>query len=68
MIIYKDDIAKRLYYSKEIPLNSIGVFQSHVGEWLFWYTSDYTYNTGFTYSQPEAIKIAKENFKPLNNS
>ncbi len=35
MNIYLGDQAKRLYYGRDIPIDTIGVFQSHRGEWLY---------------------------------
>ena len=65
MEIYLRDQAKRLFYSRDIPSNSIGVFQSHVGEWLYWFCDDWVYDTGFADTEAEALQIAKKNFRPL---
>lgn len=64
MTIYLGDQAKRLYYGRDIPIDTIGVFQSHKGEWLYWYCSGWVYDTGFADSEAEALQIAKKNFKP----
>ena len=64
MNIYLGDQAKKLFYMREVPVNSIGVFQSHVGEWLYWFNDGWTYDTGFADSETEALQIAKKNFKP----
>jgi hypothetical protein len=39
------------------------VFQSHVGEWLYWFNDGWTYDTGFADTEVEAIETAKKNFK-----
>jgi len=67
MTIYLGEQAKRLFYMREVPIDSIGVFQSHVGEWLYWYNDGFTYDTGFADSETEALQVAKKNFKPYKN-
>jgi hypothetical protein len=64
MEIYLRDQAKRLFYSRDIPVDSIGVFQSHIGEWIYWFNDDWTYDTGFSDTESEALQIAKKNFRP----
>lgn len=66
MNIYLGDQAKRLYFSRDIPLNTIGVFQSIKGEWLYWYCTDWTFDTGFADTEAEALRVVKKNFIPLN--
>ena len=68
MNIYLGQQAKSLFYMREVPVNSIGVFQSHVGEWLYWFNDGWTYDTGFADTEAEALQIAKKNFKPYNKS
>ena len=64
MEIYLREQAKRLFYGRDIPVDSIGVFQSHIGEWIYWFNDDWTYDTGFADTEAEALQIAKKNFKP----
>lgn len=49
---------------REIPLDSIGVFQSAGGDWLYWYNDGFTYDTGVADTEAEAFHIAKKNFRP----
>ena len=63
MTIFLGDQAKRLYYMRDIPLGSIGVFMSHTQEFIYWYCNGYTFDTGFAYTEAEALLIAKRNFK-----
>ena len=48
---------------RDIPLGSIGVFMSHTQEFIYWYCNGYTFDTGFAYTEAEALQIAKRNFK-----
>jgi hypothetical protein len=68
MTIYIGDQAKKLFYMREVPVGSIGVFQSHVGEWLYWYSNGFTYDTGFADTESEALMIAKKNFRPYDRA
>lgn len=67
MNIYLGQQAESLFYMREIPLESIGVFQSHIGEWLYWFSDGFTYDTGFADTEAEALHIAKKNFRPYKN-
>jgi len=68
MTIYLGDQAKKLFYMREVPVGSIGVFQSHVGEWLYWYSDGFTYDTGFADTEAESLMIAKRNFRPYDRA
>ena len=68
MNIYIGDQAKKLFYMREVPVNSIGVFQSHVGEWLYWFNDGWTYDTGFADTEAEALQIANKNFRPYDRA
>jgi len=63
MEVYLGKQAKSLFYGRDIPIDSIGVFQSHVGEWLYWFNDGWTYDTGFADTEVEAMETAKRNFK-----
>jgi hypothetical protein len=67
MNIYLGHQAKSLFYMREIPVDSIGAFQAVGGDWVYWYNDGYVYNTGFADTQIEALRIAKENFKPYKD-
>lgn len=64
MTVYIGDQAKSFFYNRDVPVGSIGVFLSHVGEWLYWYSDGFTYDTGFADTEEEALRIAKKNFRP----
>ena len=64
MTIYLGHQAKSLFYMREVPVESIGVFQAAGGDWLYWYSDDFTYDTGVADTEAEALQIAKKNFKP----
>ena len=64
MNIYLGQQAKSLFYMREVPVESIGVFQAAGGDWLYWYSDDFTYDTGVADTETEALQIAKKNFKP----
>jgi len=66
MEIYLEQQAKSLFYMREVPVESIGVFQSAGGDWVYWYSDGFTYDTGFADSEAEALQIAKKNFRPYN--
>lgn len=66
MNIYLGQQAKSLFYMREVPINSIGVFQSVGGDWIYWYNDGFTYDTGVADTEAEAFHIAKKNFKPYN--
>jgi hypothetical protein len=63
MNVYIGDQAKRIFYSLDIPKNSIGVFESKNGEWIYWFTDGWAYDTGSADSELEAHRMAKENFR-----
>jgi hypothetical protein len=68
MEVYLGKQAKSLFYGRDIPIDSIGVFQSHVGEWLYWFNDGWTYDTGFADTEVEAMETAKRNFKARKKS
>lgn len=63
MNVFLGKQAKSLFYGRDIPVNSIGVFQSIGGEWVYWFTNGFIYDTGVAKSESEALQIAKNNFK-----
>ena len=63
MEIYLGKQAKSLFYGRDIPINSIGVFQTIGGDWLYWFNDDWTYDTGCADTEVEAMETAKRNFK-----
>jgi hypothetical protein len=63
MEIYLGKQAKSLFYGRDVPINSIGVFQTIGGDWLYWFNDGWTYDTGCADTEVEAIEIAKRNFK-----
>lgn len=64
MTIYLGQQAKSLFYMREVPIESIGVFQSAGGDWLYWFSDGFTYDTGAADTEQEALQIAKKNFRP----
>jgi hypothetical protein len=63
MEIYLGKQAKSLFYGRDVPINSIGVFQTIGGDWLYWFNDDWTYDTGCADTEVEAMETAKRNFK-----
>ena len=63
MNVYIGDDAKRLFHSMVVPQNSIGVFQSNSGEWVYWFTDGWAYDSGSEETEVEALRKAKENFR-----
>jgi hypothetical protein len=68
MTIYLRDQAKKLFYMREVPVGSIGVFQSIGGDWLYWFSDGFTYDTGVADTEAEALMIAKKNFRPYDRA
>jgi hypothetical protein len=64
MEIYLGKQAKSLFYGRDVPINSIGVFQTIGGDWLYWFNDGWTYDTGVADTEVEAIETAKKNFRP----
>jgi hypothetical protein len=64
MNIYLGQQAKSLFYMREVPVESIGVFESIGGDWLYWFSDGFTYDTGVADTEAEALQIAKKNFRP----
>lgn len=64
MEIYLGKQAKSLFYGRDVPINSIGVFQTIGGDWLYWFNDDWTYDTGCADTEVEAMETAKRNFRP----
>lgn len=63
MNIFLGDQAKRLFYNRDVPYGSIGVFLSIGGDWVYWYSDGFTFDTGFADTEAEALQIAKNNFR-----
>jgi len=63
MTVFLGDQAKRLYFTKDMPLGSIGVFLGPAGDYLYWYCEGHTYDTGSAETEQEALETAKRNFK-----
>lgn len=63
MTIYLGQQAKSLFYMREIPLDSIGVFQCVGGDWIYWYANNSTYDTGFADTEVEAIQKARRHIE-----
>jgi hypothetical protein len=68
MNIYLGQQAKSLFYMREVPVESIGVFESIGGDWLYWYSDGFTYDTGVADTEAEALQIAKKNFRPYDRT
>jgi hypothetical protein len=68
MTIYIGDQAKKLFYMREVPVESIGVFESIGGDWLYWFSDGFTYDTGVADTEAEALMIAKKNFRPYDRA
>jgi len=63
MNVYIGDQAKRMFHSMDVPHNSIGVFQSKSGDWVYWFTDGWAYDSGSAETEAEALRKAKENFR-----
>lgn len=63
MNVYIGDQARRIFYNLDIPHNSIGVFESNSGDWIYWFTDGWAYDSGSAENEIEALKKAKENFR-----
>ena len=63
MNVYIGDQAKRMFHSMDVPHNSIGVFQSKSGDWVYWFTDGWAYDSGSAETEVEALQKAKENFR-----
>lgn len=63
MNVYIGDDAKRLFHGMDVPHNSIGVFQSNSGDWVYWFTDGWAYDSGSAETEVEALRKAKENFR-----
>jgi len=59
MEIYLRDQAKKIFYSRDIPIESMGVFNSNTDEWVYWYKDEKIYDTGFADTEAEALQKAK---------
>jgi len=68
MKIYLGHQAKSLFYMREVPVESIGVFESIGGDWLYWYSDGFTYDTGVADTEAEALQTAKKNFRPYDRA
>jgi len=66
MEIYLRDQAKRVFYSRNIPIESMGVFNSNTDEWVYWYKDEKIYDTGFADTESEAMKEATKYIKQIN--
>ena len=63
MNVYIGDQAKRMFHNLDIPQNSIGAFESNSGEWVYWFSDGWAYDSGSADTETEALKKAKENFR-----
>lgn len=63
MNVYIGDQAKRMFHSMDVPHNSIGVFQCNSGDWVYWFTDGWAYDSGSAETEAEALRKAKENFR-----
>jgi hypothetical protein len=63
MNVYIGDQARRIFYSLDIPQNSIGVFESNSGDWIYWFSDGWAYDSGSAENKIEALRKAKENFR-----
>ena len=66
MTIYLGQQAKSLFYMREVPVESMGVFQSNTDEWVYWYRDERVYDTGFADTQAEAMQKSKAYIKIIN--
>ncbi len=66
MEIYLRESAKKTFYSRDIPIKSMGVFESNKDEWVYWYKDEKIYDTGFADTEAEAIQKAKRYIKVIN--
>lgn len=63
MQVYIGDQAKRLFDTEDVPLNSIGVFFSEMGEWAYWFSDKWYFDTGCAETEIEALRKAKDNLR-----
>jgi hypothetical protein len=63
MNVYIGDQAKKMFYNMDIPKKSVGVFQSKSGDWVYWFTDGWAYDSGSADTELEALRKAKENFR-----
>ena len=66
MNIYLGQQAKKLFFGREIPMDSMGVFKSNIDEWVYWYRDERVYDTGFADTQAEAMQKSKAYIKIIN--
>jgi hypothetical protein len=66
MEIYLRESAKKIFYSRDIPIKSMGIFESNKDEWVYWYKDEKIYDTGFADTEAEAIQKAKRYIKIIN--
>ena len=66
MNIYIGDQAKKIFFSRDIPIESMGVFKSNTDEWVYWYRDERVYDTGFADTQAEAMQKSKAYIKIIN--
>ena len=63
MNIYIGSQAKVIFHSGDIPSNSVGVFESSDGSWVYWFTDGWAYDSGSAETEAEALRKAKQNFR-----
>lgn len=63
MNVYIGDQAKRIFETLDVPQKSIGVFQSSSGEWVYWFTDGWVYDSGSADTELDALRKAKENIR-----
>jgi hypothetical protein len=63
MNVYIGDDAKRMFHNMDVPQKSIGVFQSNAGDWVYWFSDGWAYDSGSAETEAEALQKAKENFR-----
>ena len=66
MNIYLGQQAKSLFFGREIPMDSMGVFKSNIDECVYWYRDERVYDTGFADTQAEAMQKSKAYIKIIN--
>ena len=66
MKIFGRDKAEIVFKSKNIPVNSLGVFKANDNEWVYWFSDGKIYETGTAITEIEAKQKAKQ-YIPLKD-
>lgn len=66
MEVYLREQAKKIFYSLDIPINSLGVFMGEEDDWIYWYSNDRVFDTGSAETEAEAMKQATKYIKQIN--